>query len=175
MTFGILSHRRAAAVRHASVADEDVQGRRRSKSVPGGRPLHDYVNLYFDARNPMMFRRKGQREELAVLRISPGVLDAPNAVIADGNAASSGTRFMPAPGGLQELDASRVYAEFWTDPDLWTYYEKKRERCAELLVPNVVESTYVIGAYVCAAAAVVQCQRAMAQARVEVKPHVFFH
>ena len=52
MRSGILSHNRAKRINHASIALEDVQDRRRGKRVPGGRPLHDYANLYLHARNP---------------------------------------------------------------------------------------------------------------------------
>lgn len=54
LTAGILSHRRAAAVSHESVADPEIQARRARVRVPGGRPLHEYANLYITARNPMM-------------------------------------------------------------------------------------------------------------------------
>src|SRR5205823_1165758 len=48
---GILSHRLADRVEHESVAMPEIQMRRRTKQVPGGRPLHDYVNLYFNVQN----------------------------------------------------------------------------------------------------------------------------
>jgi hypothetical protein len=41
---GILSHKRAEAIGHLSIADEDVQDLRRGKRVPNGRLLHEYAN-----------------------------------------------------------------------------------------------------------------------------------
>src|SRR2546425_4346574 len=55
---GILSHRRAGKLRHQSIAMPEVQARRAGRIVPGGRPLHDYVNLYICARNPMLYVRQ---------------------------------------------------------------------------------------------------------------------
>ncbi len=55
LTKGILSHRLAEKVPHGSVAMQEVQDRRRNKKVPGGRMLHEYVNTYFSARNPMLY------------------------------------------------------------------------------------------------------------------------
>lgn len=52
--------------------------------VPGGRPLHEYVNLYFCARNPMLFRIKDLHLELCVLQIDTNVLDLPGVVITGG-------------------------------------------------------------------------------------------
>jgi len=57
MTKGILSHKQSKKIDHNSVAMEEIQERREKKIVPGGRPLHEYVNLYFHARNPMLYVR----------------------------------------------------------------------------------------------------------------------
>jgi len=80
-------------------ADESIQDRRRLKRVPNGRALHEYVNIYFDARNPMMYRRLDLRAEVAVVRVSPAVLDLSGTVIADGNAASNVTASIRRPQG----------------------------------------------------------------------------
>lgn len=89
--YGILSHARAARVvpDHESVADASVQGRRAGKQLPSGRALHEYANLYLNARNPMLYRRchEGRTRDLCVLRIDVRVLDRPGAYVADRNAA----------------------------------------------------------------------------------------
>jgi len=113
---GILSHQRAGKVRHESVAMGEVQERRKKVMVPGGRRLHEYVNLYIHGRNPMLFVRRGQHEQLCVLRISPAVLDLRGVVIADRNASSDHVRFGPAPAALALVDRDRVFAEYWTHP-----------------------------------------------------------
>jgi hypothetical protein len=59
LQLGILSNRRARRVAHSSIADPMVQERRAEVVVPGGRHLHEYANLYFHARNPMMYRARG--------------------------------------------------------------------------------------------------------------------
>jgi hypothetical protein len=171
---GILSHRRATRVAHTSIALEDVQDRRKDKRVPNGRPLHEYANTYFDARNPMMSRRRDERHEIAVVRISPDVLDLDGVVITDGNAAADATRFFRSPEGLADLDEGAVYAEWWTDSDYWTYLEKKRMRCAELLVPDIIEPQYLLGCYVLDADGVSACQEIAPNLEAVVRGHVFF-
>src|SRR5687768_16397442 len=79
---GLLSHNAAAGVPHMSVADPLIQERREGKRVPQALPLHDYVNLYINARNTMMFKilRKTPpipHEQVAVLGVSTDVLDLP--------------------------------------------------------------------------------------------------
>lgn len=144
---GILCHNRARRVPHRSIASEEVQGIRRGKPVPRGRSLHSYANLYFDARNAMMYRLRNL-PDLIVIRVSPEVLDIPDTVVADGNAANLPTRFYPAPDALWRLDSTRIFASSWDDPDPWVKIEKKRIRQAEVLVPDLVPSEYIEGCYV---------------------------
>ena len=146
---GILSHAGASRIDHQSVALEDVQDRRRGKSVPNGGRLHSYANLYFHARNPMMYFlvRQGH-DDLVVIRVSHAVLDLQDTVLADGNAASAGTRFYPSPDGLAHLNSELIFAKYWTDENYWPDQEKKRARNAEVLVPSLVASGYIKGCYV---------------------------
>ena len=144
---GILCHNRARRLPHRSVASESVQDIRRGKSVPGGLSLHSYANLYFHARNPMMYCLQ-HLPDLVVVRVSPDVLDIPDAVITDGNAATWNTRFEPSPDGLAHLDSELIFATYWTDASYMSYLEKKRARNAEVLVPYLVPSEYIVGCYV---------------------------
>jgi hypothetical protein len=171
---GLLSQSRSQKVVHRSVAMAEIQQRRSGKVVPGGRPLHDYVNLYFHARNPMLYKRKAQHQELCVLRISPEVLDLSGAIICDGNAASNYTRFWHSPEGLQFLCRDDVFAEWWTDEDIFEKWRKTRAKCSEVLVPDRIEVRYIIGAYVSCQAA----QGALAETGfklpIKVDAHLFF-
>ena len=146
---GILSNRRAARLAHASVAMEEVQDRRRDKKIPGARPLHEYANLYFDAHNPMLSKRRSQNDVICVLRIDPTVLDVLGVIIADRNAASDYVRFYPAMDGIRALDREMVFAKFWINAaDPFEEMIRKSVKCAEALVPDKLEPQFVIGAYV---------------------------
>src|SRR5690606_32670158 len=61
---GIVCNRLAAKFRHHSIALDVVQQRRAEIRIPGGAPLHAYANLYFHARNPMMYRRQEDHASL---------------------------------------------------------------------------------------------------------------
>lgn len=151
---GLLSNESAAKIQHRSVAMSEVQERRDSVKVPNGLKLHQYVNLYFDARNPMMFKRKGQANKLCVLRIKPDVLNLDNVVIADRNASSIAyVSFKSSPAGLSSLDFETIYCENWDDPDMYIKYYKKSTKCAEVLVPHALAPEFIIGAYVVSEAA----------------------
>jgi hypothetical protein len=148
MAHGILSHARAQQVTHQSVAMPEVQDRRAGKIVPRAAPLHHYANLYFHARNPMLYKRKDVAETLCILRVSTEVLKKDGVVITDLNAASPHCRFL-APSQWQLLNFDDIYAASWTYPDdpKATWWHRLR-KCAEVLVPDRIEPRFLIGAYV---------------------------
>lgn len=172
---GILSHRAATTVSHVSVAKEEIQRRRAQKAVPGGRPLHEYVNLYICARNKMLYLIHNQHQELCVLRIDPDVMNLPGTVIADRNASSDHVRFEPAPRGLRRVDRELVFAEYWTHPD--DPLEEIRHgsiKCAEVLVPNHVPRDFITGAYVSCDESLTQFRGLGVTIPPTVNPHLFF-
>lgn len=145
---GILSHERAAKLKHLSVAMPEVQDKRDVKQVPGGLKLHQYANLYFHARNPMLYKRKDEAADLCVLRVKRSVLKNQDVVITDRNAASDYVRFL-APTQIALLDFDAIYAEDWRHPnDPIAYYRHRSLKCAEVLVPQRVEPELFAGAYV---------------------------
>lgn len=97
LKLGILSHERAAKLKHRSVAMEEVQEKRDLKHVPGGLKLHQYANLYFHARNPMLYKRKGECDNLCVLQVSIDVLKLDGVVLSDSNASSPRPISVPVP------------------------------------------------------------------------------
>lgn len=171
---GILCKRKAKLLKPVSIAMEEIQEIRANKAVPGGRPLHDYANLYICARNPMLYKRAGRHLELCVLRIDPAVLDQTGVVIADGNAASSYTAFWPAPAGLTKIDKELVFAEYWTDRDQILKWHKTRVKCAEVLVPDQVDSRFIIGAYVSCQEAAEGLRNTGGDLTIIIDGHLFF-
>lgn len=175
---GILSHERARSIEHRSVADEQVRDRRARVVVPRGRRLHDYANLYFHARNPMMYRRHNDHGSLCVLKVSTDVLDLAGVIITDSNASSDYVRFAAAPGGLSIVDRALAFAADWRHADYFEFRRRRSVRCAEVLVPDGVAPQFLGGFYV-------SCEqsRALAQAtlggkattvEVVVDGHLFF-
>jgi hypothetical protein len=113
---GILSFAMASRIQHSSVALQKVQSVRDGKKVTGGLPLHDYANVYFHARNPMMSKRRGEAQALCVLRVSTRILEIPGAVITDQNAASNYVRFY-TPDKIEFLDLEMIFSRNWKHPE----------------------------------------------------------
>lgn len=174
MAHGILSYERAAKLEHHSVAMQPVQERRDQKRVPGGLKLHQYANLYFHARNPMLFRRLGESASLCVLRVSVEVLALKGVVITDQNAASDYVRFLD-PKHWKHLNFEAIYAMDWTHPnDQIAYWRHKAQKCAEVLAPHRVEPRFIVGAHVVDEAAKVLLTGAGFAVPVTVSPMLFF-
>jgi hypothetical protein len=148
LELGILSYAKASKLEHLSVALQAVQDKRDCKRVPGGLSLHEYANVYFHARNPMMSRRRDEARQICVLRISTEILEIPGAVITDHNAASKYVKFS-APDMLKRMNLEYVFARSWKHPqnqiEEWRH---SRAKCAEALIPHVIPPRFILGAYV---------------------------
>lgn len=171
---GILSNERAAKVPHYSVALEVVQERRDIKHVPGGLKLHQYANLYFHARNPMLFKRKDTAAALCVLRVSTEVRHIDGVVFADRNASSDYVRFLhPRQEGVLDYDA--IFAMDWRHAnDPIAYYRHRSQKCAEVLVPHCVEPRFLTGAYAVDETAAVNLQSQGFGLPITISPQMFF-
>lgn len=174
LAHGILSYERAAQLEHTSVAMQPVQDRRDQKRVPQGLRLHQYANLYIHARNPMLYKRRGEAGSLSVLRVSLDALGMPGVVITDSNAASDYARFLhPSQSGLINFDD--VLADDWTHPDdQRRYFQHKSRKCAEVLVPHRVPPELVFGAFVVDAGARARVVAVAPQLATTVDPVLFF-
>ena len=149
LKYGILCHNKIRNIKFKSIADSTIQNRRAKVVIPGvKRRLHDYANLYFNARNPMMFKRRNMHKEMCILQISTKILDQPDVVISDGNASSDYVRFYSPQEGFKYLDKDLIFAEYWTDPNYIIAYHRKFAICAEVLVLNSVSPEFIIGIYV---------------------------
>lgn len=146
---GILSHTRveSTGVKFHAIYDADIVSNRKAKIAPNGHSLWDFANLYFQARNPMLYRvvREKSDKEIAVLGVRPDVLQGLAAYVTDGNAASSDTEFHSVPDGLKIVSKNWkiISSEWWNSVD-----GSKRKIMAECLVPDFVPSGYVHSIFV---------------------------
>ena len=170
---GILCHASATSVKHDPVADEDVQERRSHVRVLGEARLHDYANLYLNARNAMLYRlaiHEWRIDNLCVMGIASKVLNFPEVVIADRNAASSTVEFYDqVDDGLATLDKYELFAKSWEND-----FDRSLMQ-AEVLVPGVVGSEYLTKAYVGSNRAEASLRRIVGQ-RISIirNNHMFF-
>jgi len=172
---GILSHELSKKLAHESLAMEEIQSKRENKRIPGAKKLHQYANLYFDAHNPMLSKKRDKDNQICALCVDPSVLDLSNVIISDRNAASDWARFNSVIDGLGALDKDKIYARYWTNAnnqyDLW---ENKSIKCAEVLIPDRVKPKYIVGAYVANQTALEAFQQLNIQLTVSIESAIFF-
>lgn len=169
---GILSNHEVARLKleHHSVARQDIQDERDKKQIPQGLMLHQYANLYFNARNPMMFKRKDEAENLCVLRISRDALNIKDVVLADRNATSRYVQFI-SPSQLSLINFDMVFSESWTHPNNPpAYWHHRSVMCAEVLIPKCIPACLITGAYVIND----KVAGSIDTIKVEVLPRMFF-
>lgn|SRR5487761_88742 len=141
---GILSHTliQQKGIRFTPIYDAQIVASRQQRKTPSGSSLWEYANLYFQPRNPMMYRVALEKstKSLAVVGVKRGVLSLPDIFVTDGNAASRETNFYPL--GTTRNMLPLIVRE--TDKQWWNTLDgSKRRIMAECLVPKLVPPDYI--------------------------------
>jgi cold shock CspA family protein len=153
------------------ISDSDVQGLR-SERLIGGTPLHNFVPLYIEIRNPMLYVRKSIQEDLVIIAVSPDILDIrQEALYTDGNAASRGTKFYRGDNSLQNLNWKILEDDYWTN-----YEDGKRIKCSEVLIPDRIETQFFSSLIVKTPTNLVKLEKMTEELGLQVKvnSHFFF-
>jgi len=125
-----------------SIHNQDVIQKRKNKKFKN-KSLWEYVNVYFQARNPMLYKviDKFGSDKIVVLQINSDIVQGDNIGITDGNAASDITRFFENKDeGLSVLKPKQFETEYWNESN-------KRQLMAELLVYGCIPKEKIIGIY----------------------------
>jgi len=146
---GILSHEQVETrqIDYTPIYDKEIVTSRREKKIPDGRSLWSFANLYFQPRNPMLYRVICEKpvDDIAVLALKREILNRNDIFISNGNAASTATAILPADEGKKALyRMTKVLdKEWWTEES-----GDKRKIMAECLVPEVISPEYIQTIYV---------------------------
>lgn len=179
---GILSHRQIAQgdINFTPIYDSEIISNRQQRKVDDDRVLWDFANLYFQPRNAMLYRvmREKSQKKIAILLISPNLLNRKDIYITNGNAASSTSEIFPSEKGRQvaAIIRAQIDQEWWTDSD-----GSKRKIMAECLVPGCVSPDLIRGIYVANDPDKAELEQRIVQAAsniksvpVTVEPKIFF-
>ncbi len=183
LKYGIFSHEsiKVANVQEISMfkkkKDREENIKRKSRVVPkicGNNLLH-YANLFFQPRNPMMYRAvfESSAEKVVVLEVDNAILGAPRVVITDGNALNETTQFY-VPSKETKISQQQwtiIKNEWWKECD-----GSKRKIMAECLVPDRVKPEYIRSVIVADDKAINRVRGLVdnIQLPVILDPHLFF-
>lgn len=165
LDFGLLSHNKAhkQGLLSKDISDNSVNNRRVK--------IHDYVPLYFNPKNPMLFKRQEIQDQLVILCINRELLFSKEILITDGNAASSSTNFYKSIDALKKLDWNIIRSEYWSD-----FVDGKRIRCAETLLPDRVDKSQIKHIYCCNLPSMKKTQKILIGHEIPatINPNLFF-
>ena len=126
-------------IKYVDISDIGAQRWREKKKEPCyNRKIHDYVPLYINPQNPMLYALREQQNDLCLLEVLLDVVGDNEFVISDGNVASRDTKFSSSIRSLDALPWDILNARFWAD-----FPDGKRKRCAEVLVYPEVQPMYI--------------------------------
>ncbi len=130
-------------IKHEDIHDDGVL-MLRDKEVPSGKNLREYVNLYFQARNAMLYRlvQNFGRENLAILSIKSSVIESEGSYFTDRNAATHAAEFYSDIKKLNRIDKKILKNEYWTDSA-----DTKQKMMAEVLVEDKVSPDNIMAIY----------------------------
>lgn len=87
--------------------------------LSNGMALHKYANVYFDPRNPMLYKRRDENDNICILKFDRSILDFEGVVVSDRNALSAYAGFYPPEVGLNEIDFRLVFSTDWQDENIY--------------------------------------------------------
>ncbi len=147
---GILSHERMLNenIPYTPIYNEQIVTNRRNIVAPDGRSLWNFANLYFQPRNPMLYRvlHEKQTNEVAIIAMQPIILERPDIYVSNGSAAHSASDILHAIEFKKEqrqIFRNTVNVEWWNDLN-----GSKRKIMAECLVPDMVNPDLIQAIYV---------------------------
>jgi len=147
---GILCHKRVKEenIKFTPIYDKEIVENRMKKKVDR-HSLWDFVNLYFQPRNAMLYRvmffSRVKPEDIIIIGLKSSVLGKKNIFITNGNAASPYTEI------FSSLKAQNIVKSIRekTDKEWWASEDgSKRELMAETLVPDNVNPQSISEIYV---------------------------
>lgn len=131
---GLLSH--ANGLTKRDISNHSVNSRRHRREPVYGNSIHSYVPFYFNPKNAMLYVRKELQNDIVILSFDRNLILEDGSLFTDGNASADATRFSNNLNDLSMINWNCIRDERWTH-----YPDGKRERMAEVLVPNRVSTT----------------------------------
>ena len=146
---GILSHQRIQdeGIEFTPIYDEQIVADRGNRTTPDGKSLWRFANIFFQPRNPMLYRVLIEKSlsEIVIIAVRPDILNTMGMCITTGNAASLLSEILPAPAGMKRL--GKILKG--TDKVWWKIEDgSKREIMAECLIPESIPPEYIQTVYV---------------------------
>jgi len=172
---GIFSHAliEEKKIKARKVYNKQIVDKRRQIKTPDGNNLWYFANLYFQPRNPMLYKVTNEKgkNDIVVLCVDKKVLDHKGAFISIGNAASHLSQILPANIGYEKISKADIERVWWREED-----GSKRTIMAECLVPQQIKAEYIHTIYTASRETANKIKKLIRPSKIEVvyEPYIFF-
>ena len=172
---GLLSHNLVPA--YKDISNLSVNARRIRADPIHGRQLHDYVPLYFNPRNAMLYEKQRQLGDgLVLVEVSRDVCLSDYTIFSERNAASARCRFTSYVDALGEFEWKRIQAPTWKIDGV-TNLDLKQIMMSECLVHNDIGIQNILKLHVrnnAAKNSVAESLKGALRLDIDVSPGLFF-
>jgi ssDNA thymidine ADP-ribosyltransferase DarT-like protein len=149
MKLGVLSHARVKkdGISFTPIYDRHIVEARKERIAPDGNSLWNFANLFFNPRNPMLYRllREKPAKEIVVIALNPVILNKDGIFITTGNARALQSEILTRDEGLLKIKEFQKNFKL----DRWAAENgSKTKIMAECLVPDRVPPEYLQEVYV---------------------------
>ncbi len=180
LRYGIFSHQQIKNqnIRFEPIYNQEIVANREQKLTPDHKSLWEYANVYFQPRNPMLYKvlNETDKKNIIILGIKSQIMQTKGALISLGNAAHSLTAIVDIKTGLPLING-----EYWSviNNDWWKAEDgTKRKIMAECLIPNLIPPTEIHSIYVTNSLVANSVRAILDQysdtVAVVTEPHMFF-
>jgi hypothetical protein len=138
---GILNYKVAYKLspKPIDISDPNAQRWRERKEPIYKRPIHEYVPLYLNPRNAMLYKRRECQQDICIIEVDLQLLNKHEFLFTDGNAASRNTKFFNNIDDLIKIPWDVLRSSGWIDkPD------GKRKMCSEVLIYPMVPIKFIL-------------------------------
>lgn len=176
---GILCHKRIEEekIQFTPIYDAEIVESRKNTKMPNNKTLWDFVNLYFQPRNAMLYRVaffSGKSiDDIIIIGVKSGILSRSDILVTTGNAASPYSDILHPSEVKNSIKNIReqVEKEWWASED-----GSKRELMAECLAPNKVSPDNIEEIYVANSKGLKKVKKLLEEYIIPVipEPSIFF-
>lgn len=176
---GILSHEQITAqhIPYTPIYNKEIVANRHNITTSDGRNLWCFANVYFQPRNPMLYRVLHEKlpNDVAVLAVRNTILDRPDIFVSDGNAAHSSSEIFQVAELRKKVFVqilrNTVNVDWWNEAG-----GSKRKIMAECLVPDVISPDQIDSIYVAGRSTKDKLEAAIAPSSLPIiaEPRMFF-
>jgi len=164
---GLFAH--ANSLVKQDISNPSVNSRRARREPINGKSIHSYVPFYFNPKNAMLYARKDMQKDIVILVFDKSIFFEYGTIFTDGNASADATQFFNNPNDLDRLNWNCLfYSEYWND-----FVDGRRQRMAELLVPNRVSSDKIVK-IICSNMDTKRVLERLTNISIEVNPYQYF-